>query len=236
MQAPQVSASLAACLFAAVLTLSHMKLRCQLILRLGLRLPTAFREYKGAHLQATQKNVSAHTHSSTAILQLQRAGLRERITCSIAVISITIICIRIIIISCIRSEQTDCSECWSVGRSVVSVCRCAPQCSSRAAANTSSSARCVDTTHRNLRSIHSPSTAWTLALLLSSLHRRHALPQALASSIAHSASSAYRAQVRLSLFSRYHHCNALAIIQQPHLLSLIHLAGYIKCLQQSALL
>ena len=121
MQAPQVSASLAACLFAAVLTLSHRKLRCQLILRLGLRLPTAFREDKGAHLQATQKNVSAHTHSSTAILQLQRAGLRERITCSIAVIIITIICIRIIIISCIRSEQTDCSECWSVGRS----CRCA---------------------------------------------------------------------------------------------------------------
>ena len=56
-QAPQVSASLAARLFAAVLTLLHRKLRCQLISRLGLRLPTAFREDKGAHLQAVQKNM-----------------------------------------------------------------------------------------------------------------------------------------------------------------------------------
>jgi hypothetical protein len=61
---------------------------------------------KGAHLQASQKNVSAHTHSSAAILQLQRAELRERTSRSFAVSTIIIMCIIFIIISCIRSEQT----------------------------------------------------------------------------------------------------------------------------------
>lgn len=120
MQAPQVSASLAACLFAAVLTLSHRKLRCQLILRLGLRLPTAFREYRGAHLQAVQKHALAHTHSSTAILQHQRAGLRARGSRSIAVIIIIIFAFNIIIILCISSANSV-WERRSVGRSVVSV-------------------------------------------------------------------------------------------------------------------
>ena len=120
------------------------------------------------------KYVSARTHSSTAILQHQRAGLRARGSRSIAVIIIIIFEFNIIIILCISSANSVLG-CRSVGRSVVSVCRCAPQCSSRAAANTSSSARNIDTAHRNLRSIHSLSTAWPLALLFSSLHRRRTL-------------------------------------------------------------
>ncbi len=81
MQAPQVSASLAARLFAAVLTLLHRKLRCQLISRLRLRLPTAFREDKGAHLQASQKRISSHSqqhrHSAASARWASRAHITQ---------------------------------------------------------------------------------------------------------------------------------------------------------------
>ena len=69
--------------------------------------------------------MSAHTHSSTAILQHQRAGLRVRTSRSIAVIIIIIFAFNIIIILCISSANRV-LKCRSVGRSIASGCRCAP--------------------------------------------------------------------------------------------------------------
>ena len=63
------------------------------------------------------KYVSARTHSSTAILQHQRAGLRARGSRSIAVIIIIIFEFNIIIILCISSANSVLG-CRSVSRSV----------------------------------------------------------------------------------------------------------------------
>jgi hypothetical protein len=70
----------------------------------------------------------------------------------------------------------------SVGRSVVSVCRCAPQCSSRAAATPASSATKLTNAQGILLNIalSRPSNNSTVRRFLSSLRRHRSLLQALA--------------------------------------------------------